>query len=57
VLKNTGDVTVHKITGFVGIYVTSGQMMSEEGSDYTLIERHRVMDKTCRQIRSRNYST
>jgi hypothetical protein len=51
-LKNAGYVTVRKITGLTGIYITSGQMMSEEGSDYTLVERRRVMDKACRQIRS-----
>jgi len=51
-LKNTGYVTVRKITGLTGIYITSGQMMSEEGSDYNLVERRRVMDKACRQIRS-----
>jgi hypothetical protein len=27
-------------------------MMSEAGSDYTLVERRRVMDKACRQIRA-----
>jgi hypothetical protein len=51
-LKNKGYVTVRKITGLTGIYVTSGQMMSEEGSDYNLVERRRVMDKACRQIRA-----
>jgi hypothetical protein len=51
-LKNAGYVTVRKITGLTGIYITSGQMMSEEGSDYTLVERRRVMDKACRQIRT-----
>jgi hypothetical protein len=51
-LKNAGYVTVRTITGLTGIYVTSGQMMSEDGSDYTLVERRRVMDKACRQIRS-----
>jgi hypothetical protein len=51
-LKNAGYVTVRKITGLAGIYVTSGQMMSEAGSDYNLVERRRVMDKACRQIRA-----
>jgi hypothetical protein len=51
-LKNAGYVTVRKITGLAGIYVTSGQMMSGEGSDYSLVERRRVMDKACRQIRN-----
>jgi hypothetical protein len=51
-LKNAGYVTVRKITGLAGIYVTSGQMMSEAGSDYSLVERRRVMDKACRQIRN-----
>lgn len=51
-LKNAGYVTVRKITGLTGIYITSGQMLSEEGSDYNLVERRRVMDKACRQIRS-----
>jgi hypothetical protein len=51
-LKNAGYVTVRTITGLTGIYVTSGQVMSEEGSDYTLVERRRVMDKACRQIRA-----
>jgi hypothetical protein len=51
-LKNVGYVTVRKITGLTGIYVTSGQIMSEEGSDYNLVERRRVMDKACRQIRA-----
>jgi hypothetical protein len=51
-LKNAGYVTVRKITGLTGIYITSGQMMSEAGSDYSLVERRRVMDKACRQIRA-----
>jgi hypothetical protein len=51
-LKNSGYVTARKIIGLNGIYVTSGQMMSEAGSDYDLVERRRVMDKACRQIRA-----
>lgn len=51
-LKNAGYVTARKIIGLNGIYITSGQMMSEAGSDYNLVERRRVMDKACRQIRS-----
>jgi hypothetical protein len=27
-------------------------MMSEQGSDYDLVERRRVMDKACRQVRA-----
>jgi hypothetical protein len=49
-LKNTGYVTVRKYVGLKGIYITSGQMMSEEGSDYDLVERRRVMDKACRNL-------
>jgi hypothetical protein len=51
-LKNAGYVTVRKIIGLTGIYITSGQMMCEAGSDYNLVERRRVMDKACRQIRA-----
>ncbi|MDR0710364.1 MAG: DUF2586 domain-containing protein [Spirochaetaceae bacterium] len=51
-LKNAGYVTARKIIGLNGIYVTSGQMMSEAGSDYDLVERRRVMDKACRQVRT-----
>jgi hypothetical protein len=51
-LKNAGYVTVRKIIGLTGIYVTSGQMMCEAGSDYNIVERRRVMDKACRQIRA-----
>ncbi len=50
-LKNAGYVTVRKIIGLKGIYITSGQMMSDEGSDYDLVERRRIMDKACREIR------
>lgn len=50
-LKNAGYVTVRTIIGLKGIYITSGQMMSEQGSDYDLVERRRVMDKACREIR------
>jgi hypothetical protein len=50
-LKNAGYVTARQIIGLTGIYITSGQMMSEEGSDYNLVERRRVMDKACRLIR------
>ena len=50
-LRNAGYVNARQIIGLNGIYVTSGQMMSEEGSDYTLVERRRVMDKACRLIR------
>jgi len=49
-LKNAGYVTVRKFVGLKGIYFTSGQMMSEEGSDYDLVERRRVMDKACRSL-------
>jgi len=49
-LKNSGYVTARKYVGLKGIYVTSGQMMSEEGSDYDLVERRRVMDKACRNV-------
>ena len=51
-LKNAGYITARKIIGLNGIYITSGQMMSETGSDYDLVERRRVMDKACRQIRA-----
>jgi hypothetical protein len=46
-LKNAGYVTVRKYVGRKGIFITSGLMMSEEGSDYDLVERRRVMDKAC----------
>jgi hypothetical protein len=49
-LKNAGYVTARKFVGMKGIYITSGQMMSEEGSDYDLVERRRVMDKACRNV-------
>jgi hypothetical protein len=49
-LKNSGYVTARTFPGLNGIYITSGQMMSESGSDYDLVERRRVMDKACRQI-------
>jgi hypothetical protein len=49
-LKNAGYVTVRKYVGRKGIYVTSGQMMCEEGSDYDLVERRRIMDKACRNL-------
>ena len=48
--KNTGYVTVRKYAGRKGIFITSGQMMSEEGSDFDLVERRRVMDKACRNL-------
>lgn len=51
-LKNAGYVTARTIIGLTGIYVTSGEMMSEEGSDFDLVERRRVMDKACRQVRA-----
>jgi hypothetical protein len=51
-LKNAGYVTARKITGLNGIYVTSGQMMSETGSGYGQAERRRVTGKACRQIRA-----
>jgi len=51
-LKNAGYVTARTIIGLSGIYVTSGQIMSEEGSDFDLVERRRVMDKACRQVRT-----
>ncbi|MDR3019890.1 MAG: DUF2586 domain-containing protein [Treponema sp.] len=49
-LKNAGYVTARKYVGRKGIYITSGQMMSEEGSDFDLVERRRVMDKACRNL-------
>jgi hypothetical protein len=51
-LKNAGYVTARQIIGLNGIYVASGQIMSEAGSDYDLVERRRVMDKACRQVRT-----
>jgi hypothetical protein len=36
-LKNSGYVTARQIIGLNGIYVTSGQIMSEAGSDYDLV--------------------
>jgi hypothetical protein len=51
-LKNAGYVTARTFVGKNGIYITSGQMMSEAGSDYNLVERRRVMDKACRLIRA-----
>jgi hypothetical protein len=51
-LKNKGYVTARKIIGLNGIYITSGQMANEAGSDYDLVERRRVMDKACREIRA-----
>jgi hypothetical protein len=49
-LKNAGYVTVRKYVGRKGIFITSGQMMSEEGSDFDLVERRRVMDKACHNL-------
>jgi hypothetical protein len=49
-LKNAGYVTVRKYVGRKGIFITSGQMMSEEGSDFDMVERRRVMDKACRNL-------
>ncbi|MDR1175329.1 MAG: DUF2586 domain-containing protein [Treponema sp.] len=49
-LKNAGYVTARTFAGLNGIYITSGQMMSEAGSDFDLVERRRVMDKACRQV-------
>jgi len=49
-LKNAGYVTVRKYVGMKGIYITSGKMMSEEGSDFGVVERRRVMDKACRNL-------
>jgi hypothetical protein len=49
-LKNAGYVTARTFAGLNGIYITSGQIMSEAGSDYDLVERRRVMDKACRRI-------
>lgn len=51
-LKNAGYVTARTIIGLNGIYITSGQMMSEQGSDFDVVERRRVMDKACRQVRA-----
>jgi hypothetical protein len=49
-LLNAGYVTVRKFVGRKGIYFTSGQMTSEEGSDFDVVERRRVMDKACRNL-------
>jgi hypothetical protein len=51
-LKNAGYITARQIIGLTGIYITSGQIMSEQGSDYDVVEMRRVMDKACRQIRA-----
>ena len=49
-LKNAGYVTARTYANMKGIYITSGQMMCEEGSDYDQVERRRVMDKACRNV-------
>jgi hypothetical protein len=49
-LKSAGYVTARKFVGRKGIFITSGQMMCEEGSDYPFVERRRVMDKACRNL-------
>jgi hypothetical protein len=51
-LKNAGYVTARQIIGLTGVYITSGQMLIEAGSDHDLVERRRVMDKACRQMRA-----
>ena len=51
-LMNAGYVTARTIVGLKGVYITSGEMMSDEGSDFDLVERRRVMDKACRQVRT-----
>ena len=49
-LKEAGYVTVRQIAGRRGVFITSGRMMSEEGSDFDVVERRRVMDKACRNL-------
>jgi hypothetical protein len=49
-LRNAGYVTVRRYVGMRGIFITTGQMMSEEGSDFNHVERRRVMDKACRNL-------
>ncbi len=50
-LKEAGYVTARTIIDLKGMYITSGQMMCDEGSDYDMVERRRVMDKACREVR------
>lgn len=49
-LKNVGYITIRKIPGLKGIYITSAVLMSTAGSDYEHIERIRVMNKACRLV-------
>ena len=50
-LRDAGYVTVRQYAGKTGVYITSGQMLAEDTSDFKLEERRRVMDKACTVVR------
>lgn len=51
-LSDAGYVTARNIIGLNGVYITRGNMLAEETSDFQLEERRRVMDKACGLVRS-----
>ncbi|MGL4986040.1 MAG: DUF2586 family protein, partial [Treponemataceae bacterium] len=50
-LEESGFITVRKIIGLSGLYVTSGRMLVEDSSDYKTVERVRVMNEACYLVR------
>ncbi|MBN2883962.1 MAG: DUF2586 family protein, partial [Clostridia bacterium] len=50
-LDSAGYVTVREIRGLAGLYVTSGNLLSQEGSDFDVVERIRVMNRACTEVR------
>lgn len=44
--------TLRTIIGRSGFYVTSGRMLAPDGSDFTLVQNRRVMDRACQVARN-----
>lgn len=45
-------VTARTFPGVAGYFITNGNMMAGAGSDFSLVQRRRVMDVACRVVRA-----
>ena len=52
-LDSLGYVTFRQYIGLEGVYVTNGNIMAENTSDFKRTERRRTMDRACQLVRAR----
>lgn len=44
--------TMRTFIGYAGYYITNGNMMAASGSDFSLVQYRRVMDRACQVVRA-----